>query len=208
MAHLNLRDRRIEARIAYVGPEAHVLSTFDRLRSTPTFALAGERALDWRPATKRFRDCDLHVKLVIGERDGADGVVEARPAASVEEDLATLEQTLNDVITGLEAPPPSSPARADAAHPLLTALRQVLEDTVRAHVEELALRLDTKDADDALALNVLKSIEEIDARKDLRTAVLTLTKRLTKIEASLETLNNQLGELVEELKKPKKSWFT
>lgn len=235
MAHLNLRDHRIEAKIAYVGPEAHILSTFDRLRNEPAFSRAGERTLDWRPTTKRFRDCDIHVTLVVGEREGADGVVmvEERPTTSVDEEVATLERTLSDVIASLETPPRESTSAADAAHPLLTALRKVLKDTVREQIEELAQRLEakdaaSKDADDALALNVLKTLEEIDARdhivqvrEDIRItadsvdAVMlriqrfdAFMKRLEKVEDAIDTVNTRLTELVEELKKPKKSWFT
>lgn len=243
VAHLNLRDHRIEAKIAYVGPEAHILSTFARLRNEPAFSLVGDRVLDWRPPAKRFRDCDIHVKLVVGERENADGVVlveERTTAPTLEEEIATLDRALVDVIATLEK---DSGAKAmpagDPGHPLLTALRQVLRDTVREHIEELALRLDSKDNDDALAVHVLKTLDEINVRPDIkavrddiRTAADSIDavmlriqrfdafmKRLEKIEDSIEalhlesvarseSLNTRMNELIEELKKPKKSWFT
>jgi hypothetical protein len=221
VAHLNLRDHRIEAKLAYVGPEAHILSTFDRLRNEPAFTLARERVLDWRPTTKRFRDCDIHVTLVVGECEGADGVVVAEERA-VHEELATLERTLGELLSTLEAPAPAKAAITDGSHPLLSALRDVLRDTAREHVDELARR------DDSLAVHVLRTLEEIDARDeikrvrdDIRTAADSVDavmlrlqrfdafmKRLERVEDSIEAVNTRLTELIEELKKPKKSWFT
>lgn len=232
VAHLNLRDHRIEAKIAYVGPEAHILSTFDRLRNEPAFTRTRDRMLDWRPTTKRFRDCDIHVTLVVGEGEGADGVVvveERAPASTVEEELARLERALGQVLASLEAAPASNAsASADGAHPLLTALRKVLDDTVRQHVAELAKELENRDQDDALAVHVLKALEELDAREqikqvreDIRTAADSVDKvmlriqrfdafmkRIEKVEDSIEAMNTRITELIEELKKPKKSWFT
>lgn len=214
MAHLNLRDHRIEAKIAYVGPEAHILSTFARLRNEPAFSLAGERMLDWRPATKRFRDCDVFVKLVVGDGEGADAVVTVneRTATNIADEIATLETTLGKVIASLEAAPPGAAASTDAAHPLLDALRGVLRDTVREHVDELAAKID-------VASQIADQIGQV--REDIRTAADSVDavmlriqrfdafmKRLEKVEESTNALNQRLSELIEELKKPKKSWFT
>jgi len=231
VAHLNLRDHRIEAKIAYVGPEAHILSTFDRLRNEPAFTRTSDHALDWRPSTKRFRDCDIHVTLVLGEREGADHVlvIDDSPAAStVEEELATLERALADVLASLDTKPAAKMTTTDGAHPLITALRRVLDDTVRQHVADLAKELEQRNADDALAIHVLKALEEIDAREqikqvreDIRTAADSvdkvmlriqrfdaLMKRIEKVEDSVEAMNARITELIEELKKPKKTWFT
>ena len=103
----------------------------------------------------------------------------------------------------------------------------------------IAAMLDAKAENDALALHVIKAIEEIDpradirkVREDIRTATDSVDaimlriqrfdafmKRLEKVEESIETyhaqsiersdaINARLTELIEELKKPKKSWFT
>lgn len=74
MAYLNVRDRRIEATIAYVGPElAGKKTNFERLGQrdrnggTVTFDDDGI-TLEWRPTERdRFDDCDLRVKLVAPE---------------------------------------------------------------------------------------------------------------------------------------------
>lgn len=74
MAYLNVRDRRIEATIAYVGPElAGKKTNFERLGrrdrndGTVTFDDDGI-TLEWCPAQRdRFEDCDLRVKLVAPE---------------------------------------------------------------------------------------------------------------------------------------------
>lgn len=60
---LNVRDRRIEAKIAYIGARgAGKATNFEKLGGDPT---GDSLSLDWRPATaNRFRDCDVFVKLV------------------------------------------------------------------------------------------------------------------------------------------------
>lgn len=217
MAHLNLRDHRIEAKIAYVGPEAHILSTFARLRNEPAFTLAGERRLDWRPASKRFRDCDVFVTLVVGDREDADAVVTVneRTPANLAEEIATLETTLGEVMAALEAGPPGAAASTDAAHPLLDALRGVLRDTVREHVDDLAARIHPAKEVAAISKQIGQVREDIRIAADSVDAVMlriqrfdAFMKRLEKVEESTNALNQRLTELIEELKKPKKSWFT
>jgi hypothetical protein len=210
VAHLNVREHRIEAKIAYVGVRPDdIESTFERLRADAAFVRAGAHALEWRPPqTKRFRDCDLVVRVVAGPADDADGVLVAESAGST--DVTTLktglERTLAEILKTFDAASPALSPNADermAAHPLLSALRDVLRATVKEHVDEIALRLQThvdtkldasfadirgrldaieaKTGDDALALHVIQVMDETEA---------------------------QLRLLVEELKKPKKSWFT
>ncbi len=77
---LNVRDRRVEARIAYVGPlGAGRATNLVKLGASPT-----ELATDWRPPSgSRFRDCDVVVKLAVASGAGdlgealrdVDGVV-------------------------------------------------------------------------------------------------------------------------------------
>lgn len=108
MAHLNVRERRVEATIAYLGPAGAGKATNVRqigMRATPRAATpevatgddAGEELrLDWTaPPTVQFRDCSLTVKVRAAQGDmspartramlgGADGVVlilDAHPSA-------------------------------------------------------------------------------------------------------------------------------
>ncbi len=117
MAYLNVRERRIEATIAYVGPElAGKATNFDHLRSAPPSERLGKLvgldtgsidrlALAWQPvATGRFRDCEVFVKLVaqrgrvsaehtddvLKDADGVVIVMDADPTADAK-NRASLE---------------------------------------------------------------------------------------------------------------------
>lgn len=255
MAHLNVQAHRIEAKIAYVGPEG-VATTFARLKGEAGISVRSDFALEWRPA-RRFRDCDVIVQVVTGKEDvladlvkDADGVifvgdateeksrayfdsirdrlVTGTPLLVQEQAVGTLENALEEVLAKLEtAAPVAAKNGADATHPLLDALRGVLRDTVREHVEELAARmLETRRADDAVFLHVVQALEETDTQlRQLRDAIsstahsvdaVTLRaqrfdlwmKRIEKLEESTTTIHTKLGELIEELKKPRKGWFT
>jgi signal recognition particle receptor subunit beta len=108
MAHLNVRDRLLEAKIAYVGPPLSGKATnFAQLRSEAREGRAGALvetpmgdgrllAFDWRPGgAQRFDDCDVMVKLVtthgavpakevervVADADGLVLVLDADPAA-------------------------------------------------------------------------------------------------------------------------------
>lgn len=86
MAYLNVRERRLETKIAYVGPALSGRATnFEQLGGGE---LGGDvLALYWKPSeTTTFRDCDVRVQLVtsrgeaseeqvIGLLRDADGVV-------------------------------------------------------------------------------------------------------------------------------------
>src|SRR4051794_29815379 len=82
MAHLNVREHRIEAKIAYVGPLATgIATTIDRLRAESSFTDAPSDAenavaLDWRPArSERFRDHDIFVRVVVPRSESFDDVL-------------------------------------------------------------------------------------------------------------------------------------
>lgn len=108
MAYLNVQQRRIETKIAYVGPELAGKATnlrqlrddSSRGRSTNAEFTGDVLSLEWMPLSSaaRFRDCDVAVKVVSPKGtlstesldeilDGADGVVvvvDAAPSASDE----------------------------------------------------------------------------------------------------------------------------
>lgn len=114
MALLNVQQRRIETKIAYVGPELagkttnlrHLTGDSTRGRATNAQLTGDILSLDWSPLSTdaRFSDCEVAVKVVAtkgtvsSERldvvlDGADGVVvvvDAAPSAR-EENRRALE---------------------------------------------------------------------------------------------------------------------
>ena len=123
MAYLNVRERRIEAKIAYVGPElAGKTTNFERLCKTTQDARIGRvdasaadghdlLSIAWQPPERaRFRDCDVLVRVVaqkavasparfddvLGDVDGVVLVVDARPAAGAgnRDSLAAVREAL------------------------------------------------------------------------------------------------------------------
>ncbi|HVH46641.1 MAG TPA: hypothetical protein VM925_30075 [Labilithrix sp.] len=106
MAYLNVRERRIETKIAYVGPElAGKTTNFAQLQTDIARGRASDvqlrddiLSLEWRPRRMtRISDCDLAVTLVApkgalsAERldtilEDADGVVIVVDAGSSEQD--------------------------------------------------------------------------------------------------------------------------
>ncbi len=108
MAYLNVRERRIEAKIAYVGPQfGGKGANFAHLRQVTRDARVGrvdastsddgeQLSVAWHPPDHaRFRDCDVHVKIVshrgpeteqrfgdvLSDVDGVVLVVDAHPLA-------------------------------------------------------------------------------------------------------------------------------
>ena len=122
MAYLNVRERRIEARIAYVGPDlAGKATNFDWLRRTTRDSRIGRvdssseggdlLSIVWQsPERTRFRDCDVLVRVVayrgaasaqrfddvLSEADGVVLVVDAHPGAQLRnrESLAALREAM------------------------------------------------------------------------------------------------------------------
>ena len=110
MAYLNVRDRRLETKIAYVGPELSGRATnFERLGG----GQLGDDllALEWTPrSTASFRDCEVRVKLVtsrgastgeqlielLRDADGIVFVADAQPSAEERnrESLALVREAL------------------------------------------------------------------------------------------------------------------
>lgn len=86
MAYLNIRDRIIETKIAYVGPKlSGKRENFARLASERDHGKAGTTvegshgqlkicSLDWKPSqAARFNDCAVAVKLVRVEGEAGEG---------------------------------------------------------------------------------------------------------------------------------------
>lgn len=72
MAYLNVRERRLETKIAYLGPALSGRATnFDQLGGGE---LGGDvLALYWKPReTTTFRDCDVRVQLVTSRGEASD----------------------------------------------------------------------------------------------------------------------------------------
>jgi hypothetical protein len=127
MAYLNVRERRIEAKIAYVGGDlAGKATNFDQLKLATNDARIGKiettttddgvrLSLAWQPPESRFRDCDVLVSIVaehgamstdrfanvLREADGVVVVVDAHPSAHAR-NLASLT-TVRDVMARAES---------------------------------------------------------------------------------------------------------
>lgn len=125
MAYLNVRERRIEAKIAYVGPQLSGKGTnFEQLKQSNRDARVGKfeespsddsdvLSFAWQPpASDRFRDCDVLVKVVasrssqepeafdrmLSDVDGVVLVMDAHPAAQARnrESLAQVRHAIAD----------------------------------------------------------------------------------------------------------------
>ena len=224
MAYLNVRERRIETKIAYVGPELAGKATnlqqlqSDVARGRTTQILEEEldsgsvASFEWAPLEKsRFRDCDVAVRIVaahgalsadrldrvLADVDGVVVVIDAAPSAQDENRravslvrealtkdagasrqvvvqlnksdlddaidtrdvaatletrewpvvkasaargegvLETLEMALSNVISAMNTPDLAAADVKVDHNPLLTALRQILRDTVTEHMATL-----------------------------------------------------------------------
>ena len=218
MAYLNVRERRLETTIAYVGPSlagknTNLLHLKSDGRATDVMETdGGLLSLAWLPLhAPRFNDCDVMVKVVaargelsserlekiLSDVDGVVVVVDAAPEsrdenrrtmelvrasaaerpvivqlnksdlagaigaadlASIVEDwpvvpasaargegvVETLEMALESVIEAMKARSASAPVTATEPHPLLSALRQILRETVTEHMESIELRVSEK----------------------------------------------------------------
>ncbi len=144
MAYLNLRERRIEAKIAYVGAELVGKATnVARLRGTTEDARIGKveslgegdlLALAWRPTdADRFRDCDVRVHVV------------AQHGPSSEERYRDVLRDVDGVVFVVDAHP-SAQERNRAS---LDVVREVLARGERRNVP-VVLQLNKTDLSDAL----------------------------------------------------------
>lgn len=128
MAYLNVRERRIEAKIAYLGPElAGRTTNFERLAApasgskdarigkvrTSSDETAARLSLAWQlEEATRFRDCDVVVELVapcesatddlLREADGVVVVVDAAPSSQDRNraSLASVQKALERIQRG------------------------------------------------------------------------------------------------------------
>lgn len=240
MAHLNVRERVLETKIAFVDA-----SGFAALGDAEV--IDNVLALTWKPSAETtFRDCGVRVRVVAprGEaskdqlaallRD-ADGVVfsdEKHRAlfdgftktvvqvAEWEGVTQTLERALADVLTTLQretlnddtmvTDTARSNGRATAreGNPLLTALRQVLRETVTAEVDELESRVTHRlegffaeqRAEQRAASAAVGSDERSDERADEQAATIRrladetaqLRQTMTQLQASVTALQTVL----------------
>lgn len=196
MAYLNVRERRLETTIAYVGAAANLACLEGAARvledDDTLFSLA------WSPAhAPRVDGCDVMVRLVAPRSDeqlfallaDADGVVVAadgerafdlvrehaaeRPVLMQDGEglVETLEAALASVLAAMKNRTTPVPAAADP-NPLLSALREVLRETVREHAESME-RAMTMAIEGALApvraeLVSLKNALTVSARESAR----------------------------------------
>lgn len=263
MAYLNVRDRRIEATIAYVGPELAGKSTFERIgdgeRSGGTVTFGDDGIiLEWRPTQRdRFDDCNLRVKLVapesgldterfddvlaqadgvvvvveataesrsetlralhrvreaierkdpgsplpvvvqLNENEGADAAVADEVAQTIrwpvvrtsamhgEGVMETLESALDNVVHALKQAPQGTTASPLDKNPLLSALRDVLRETVNEHVASVERAITDRIAD-AVSTRFDALERVLEARHDQTIeAFTTASRRIDALEARL-----------------------
>ena len=157
MAYLNVRERRIEAKIAYVGADLVGKGTnFDQLRQAPRGSRIGKiesastatdelLSLAWQPPDDgRFRDCNVLVKVV------------AQRGAVTEARFEDLLRDTDGVVVVIDADPTSG----DRNRASLGAVREVLARRDRRDVP-VVLQINKMDLPDALAADEV--IEALDA---------------------------------------------
>lgn len=159
MAHLNVAEKRIEATIAYIGVQDALTREL-----SPTDAMLGE--------------CPVHVRVVAQPAAtaeplaDADAVVVEDPVAAgdvraalglcatpviVSEGAETFQRVVGVVMQSITAEPTETdrasafPQKRADGHPLLSALRRVLEATAEEQARAMAERLERK-IDDRLVL--------------------------------------------------------
>jgi hypothetical protein len=185
MAYLNVRERRIETKIAYVGADLVGKATnLEALKTATRDAKSGSvetyttpdgelLSLSWQPADRTlFRDCDVLVKIVA-------------PRGPISE-LAERE-TLRDVDGVVIV----MDARAEAREQNRESLLRVNEALERGDRTQVAcvLQLNKSDLKEALAPTVM--LDAIDASQFRH-----VTASATRGEGVIETLEAALGEVL------------
>ena len=126
MAHLNVRDRRMETKIAYVGAKLagkatnlrHLKSDEIHGRSSDLLVEADALSLEWRPLRREpFDDCDVAVNVIAAKGEAspmqldqilasADGVVVVVDSArSAQEETARVLALVRNAIAAKNARP-------------------------------------------------------------------------------------------------------
>lgn len=190
MAYLNVRERRIEARIAYVGPALSGKSaTLDHLRNAPRDARIarvdapaknddGALTIAWQPVeSDRFRDCSVLVKVVA--QDGAGSV----------DSLFQVVREADGVVLVVDAHPDARERNRAS----MTALRDAFAKdasrkvplVVQVNKSDLADAMSTDDVADVLAARDLKLVAT--AAPSGRGVVDALEAALQQVFASLQS---------------------
>lgn len=151
MAYLNLRDRRIEAKVAYVGPAAGGKATnLEQLRRSlggqAQITDAGDAlSLSWQSAdNKRFRDCDVSVRVV------------AQRGRYTDERLVDLLREVDAVVLVADAESSAEERNREC----LAALRRALD--VGQRRVSLIVQVNKTDLPDALGAEAV--LQQLDAR--------------------------------------------
>ena len=157
MAYLNVRERRIEARIAYVGPDlAGKTTNLEHLRTAtrdariarveaPQVGGGDVLSVAWRPPENaRFRDCEVIVRVIAQGRS---------PSGSRR--LGEVLHEVDGVIVVADAHPAARPRN----HASLIELREALARSERASVP-LVVQVNKTDLPDAIpAADVVRTMD-------------------------------------------------
>lgn len=222
MAYLNVRERRIETKIAYLGPQLSGKATnFGQLGGAGVTTRDDVLALDWKPThSSTFRDCDVMVKLVAtrGELEGdslerllrdADGVVfvaDADPDAQ-DRNRTSLAKMKAALAARTTAMPVVVQVNKTDLPDALTAENVVssLEATAWPHVAAAATRGEgVQETAERAILEVLEALRRTTAvtERDPERAQNTIAPRIDGnplLSALREVLRETVREHVEEL---------
>jgi hypothetical protein len=179
MAYLNVRDRRVEAKIAYVGPALSGRSTNleqllrkvdARIADARIVADTGALALAWRPSSgERFRDCTVSVSVV-----------------------APSPKTIDAVLREADGVVVVMSAQADAQEPNRAALDGVREALAGRALLPVVVQVNKSDLPDALpAPRILGSLDVPSLRHVVASA--------SRGEGVVETLEAVLDEVLSSL---------
>ncbi|MBX3186723.1 MAG: hypothetical protein KF819_06895 [Labilithrix sp.] len=218
------RFRDCDVLVSVVAPRADASARFeDLLRDADGVVFVP----DAHPEAEAMNEASLsEVRAFLARAERASVPVVVHDAAGPEA-LATLEVTLGEILAAMEKSP--APAEAagegdDAAHPLLDALRRVLRETVREHLvdvraELVVIRAALERSELAAAAHAADAraraetaFEDTDARiRELQSSVDALRaesgKSLSRAAERARAVQTRLDDLVDELKRVKKSWF-
>ncbi|NUP06591.1 MAG: hypothetical protein HOW73_11090 [Polyangiaceae bacterium] len=204
-----------------------------------------------RTALERVDRADVPVLLQINKTDlpealaaedialglGAEGARHVVAAAAQGRGVVeTLDAALNEVLAALRAEaepdderapdtnrPPKSVSPNDSAHPLLAALRQVLRETVREHVDELETRrtarlqaslvrieqrLAAVEARSVVLSTQLETLHRSSQADELHALHMEVRDAFAEAGARSNALRSRIDEIAEKLRKQKTGWFT
>jgi len=159
MAQLNVRERRIEAKIAYTGPVgAGKTTNFEQIANRRLLRDDDLISVEWRPTgATRFRDCDVVVTLVANR---------ARPS---EDSMAALLEHVDGVVFVADANPDAAEnnrASIDIVRSVLARSKRPVPVVVQVNKTDLESAVPPNEVLDMLEASSLPCVTAIAAQGD------------------------------------------